>query len=112
MVKTSTRSEMKSLLIKLPKTVELLVTQEHFQILSIANQDLRLERTATGALIVNPPTGWKTGNRNSKIIQQLANWADTDDTGLVFDSSTGFTLPNGAIRSPDVSWVSKRRLQE
>ena len=107
MVQTSTSSETENLLINLPKNIKLLVTQEHFQVLAIANRDLRLERKATGVLIVNPPNGWETGNRNSKTIQQLANWADTNDTGLVFDSSTGFTLPNGAIRSPDASWVSK-----
>ncbi len=55
------------------------------------------------------PTGSKTGWRNSKLSQRLANWAETDGTGLSFDSSTGFTLPNGAKRSPDAAWVRFER---
>jgi Uma2 family endonuclease len=58
-----------------------------------------------------PPTGWETGNRNSRLVQRLGNWADTDGNGLVFDSSTGFKLPNGAIRSPDAAWVRRDRLE-
>lgn len=76
-----------------------------------ANRDLRLERTATGNLLIMPPTGWETGNCNLKISQQLANWADKDGSGLGFDSSTGFRLPNGAVRSPDVAWVRRDRIE-
>lgn len=70
------------------------------------NSHLRIERTATGELIVMSPTGSETGNRNFKLIQQLANWTDRDGTGIGFDSSAGFVLPNGATRSPDASWVN------
>jgi len=56
-----------------------------------------------------PPAGSETGHRNSTLNLRLAGWAETDDTGLAFDSSTGFTLPNGAIRSPDASWVRRER---
>ncbi len=56
-----------------------------------------------------PPTGSGTGNRNSKLSQQLANWTDQDGTGISFDSSTGFTLPNGATLSPDASWIKLDR---
>lgn len=73
------------------------------------NQDLRIERTATGEVIIMPPAFSDTGNRNSKISQQLANWADRDGTGETFDSSSGFTLPNGATRSPDASWIKSDR---
>lgn len=69
-----------------------------------ANRDLRIERTAIGEVIIMPPAFSDTGNRNLKS-QQLANWADRDGTGETFDSSTGFTLPNGATRSPDASWI-------
>ncbi len=69
------------------------------------NSHLRIERTATGELIIMSPVGSETGNRNLKLIQQLANWTDTDNTGIAFDSSAGFTLPNGATRSPDASWI-------
>ncbi len=69
------------------------------------NSHLRIERNSTGELIIMSPTGSETGNRNFKLIQQLANWTDRDGTGIGFDSSAGFILPNGATRSPDASWI-------
>lgn len=87
------------------------LNDEQFYRLCQVNRDLRLERTAEGKLIIMPPTGWETGNRNSRLVQRLGNWADADGTGLVFDSSTGFRLPNGAIRSPDAAWVKRERLE-
>lgn len=74
------------------------------------NRDLRIERTAEGDLEVMPPTGGETGNRNLKIAVQLGTWAERDSTGVPFDSSTGFRLPNGATRSPDAAWVKRERL--
>ena len=82
---------------------------EQFHELCLANRDLRIERTASGEVIIMPPAFSDTGNRNIKIAQQLANWAEQDGTGETFDSSTGFTLPNGATRSPDASWVKLER---
>ncbi len=92
------------------KAAALALDDEQFYRLCQANRGLRLELTATGNLLIMPPTGWETGNRNLKIGQQLANWADQDGSGLGFDSSTGFRLPNGAVRSPDVAWVSCDRI--
>jgi len=89
--------------LNIPATVKL--SQEQFAKICQANSNLRLERTATGELIIMPPTGGGTGKRNLKIAQQLANWADADGTGVAFDSSTGFTLPNGSDRSPDAAWI-------
>lgn len=85
------------------------LTDEQFWQICIANRDLKFERSAAGELIIMPPTGGTTGNRNSRLNQQLGNWADQDGTGLVFDSSTGFKLPNGADRSPDAAWVRQKR---
>jgi Uma2 family endonuclease len=85
------------------------LTDRLFLRLCGANPDLRLERTADGGLIIMPPAGSDTGGRNLKISQQLANWVDSSGLGIAFDSSTGFTLPNGAIRSPDASWVERDR---
>lgn len=99
---------MTALTFKLYPTIEL--TDEQFFQICQNNRDLRLERTAEGELVIMPPTGWETGNRNSRLTQRLGNWADADGTGLAFDSSTGFKLPNGADRSPDASWVSRERL--
>lgn len=85
------------------------MTTEQFYEFCQANRDLRIERTANGEVIVMPPAFSDTGNRNLKIGQQLANWSDRDSTGETFDSSSGFTLPNGAIRSPDASWIKLER---
>ena len=92
--------------------VQLKSTEDTFYELCRQNPDLRLERTAEGEVIVMPPTGGETGNRNSEITRQLGNWKKTDGTGATFDSSTGFKLPDGANRSPDASWVSKTRLAQ
>ena len=81
----------------------------NFYQLCQVNSDLRFERTAMGELIIMPPTGGETGNRNGRITQQLFNWADTDGTGIAFDSSTGFKLPNNADRSPNAAWVKLER---
>lgn len=88
------------------------LSPEDFIELCQANQDLQLELTATGEVIIMPPTFPWTGKQNSGLNAQLWNWNDQTDLGIVFDSSTGFSLPNGAIRSPDVSWVSKERWEE
>ena len=73
------------------------------------NQNLRIERTASGEIIIMPPTGGKTGKRNFSLIVQFGIWVEKDGTGVAFDSSTGFKLPNGAERSPDASWVKLER---
>ena len=71
------------------------VTPEQFEQLCIEHSELRLELTSTGELIIMPPTGSETGRRNSNLTYQLGAWARTDGSGICFDSSTGFTLPNG-----------------
>lgn len=75
------------------------------------NKDLRIERTAMGELILMSPAGGKTADRNAEIIAQLWIWARKDGAGRAFDSSGGFTLPNGAMRSPDGAWVERTRLR-
>jgi Uma2 family endonuclease len=112
MVQTPASPETETLSIELPKTIGLLVTQEQFAALAAANRDLRLERTALGELIANPPTGWETGRRNWSISGELYLWwRNASEPGEAFDSSTGFILPNGATRAPDASWVSGERWQ-
>ena len=85
------------------------LTDEQFLQLCQENRDLRLELTAQKELVIMPPTGTETGWRNNEISYALTAWAKADGAGLVFDSSTGFTLPNGAKRSPDASWVKGER---
>lgn len=85
------------------------LTDEQFFQLCKINEKLRFERTVRGELIIMPPTGGETSNRNGRLNQQLFNWADVNGTGIVFDSSGGFKLPNGADRSPDAAWVKQER---
>ena len=82
---------------------------EQFYQLCEENPDLKLERNANGELIVMPPTGGETGKRNLTAGAQLWTWNEQTELGEAFDSSTGFTLPNKADRSPDASWVEKSR---
>jgi Uma2 family endonuclease len=74
-----------------------------------ANPELRIERTSEGDLIITPPTTSDTGRRNFNLTAAIARWAEADGTGVGFDSSTGFRLPNGATRSPDVAWVPRAK---
>jgi Uma2 family endonuclease len=107
---SQTFAQTERLSLELPSDLDLRVTQVQFEVLAAANRDLRLERAANGELIVNPPTGGESGQRNFSITGQLARWLEEyEDLGEGFDSSTGFKLPNGADRSPDASWLSRER---
>jgi Uma2 family endonuclease len=86
------------------------LTHEQFRELCRDNRDIRLELTAKGELIVMPPTGWETGKRNANLTTDLSLWNREVKSGIVFDSSTGFILPNGAVLSPDAAWVASERL--
>jgi Uma2 family endonuclease len=85
------------------------LTEEQFALLCQENRDVRFELTAQQELVIMPPAGSETGWRNGRLTYRLIAWSDVDGTGLAFDSSAGFTLPNGAIRSPDASWVQRAR---
>ena len=95
------------LTINLPAIASMTHTQ--FYEFCLANRDLRIERTASGDVVIMPPVFSDTGNRNFNIAAQLWNWTEQDGTGIGFDSSAGFTLPNGAMRSPDASWLRLER---
>ncbi|MEH1809282.1 Uma2 family endonuclease [Nostoc sp.] len=101
------QTESTPLTVNLPSLVQM--TNEQFYEFCQANGDLRIERTANGEVIIMPPAFSDTGNRNFNIAAQLGNWTEQDGTGIGFDSSTGFTLPNGAMRSPDASWIELER---
>lgn len=88
------------------------LTDDQFLVLCSINRDLRLELTAEGDLIIMSPTGGETGNRNLDIAVQVGVWTKADGRGAAFDSSTGFKLPNGAVRAPDAAWVLRTRLAE
>ena len=83
--------------------------RQQFYEICQANPDLKLERTAEGNLVIMSPTGGETGRKNASLIIQIGLWNEQTQLGVVFDSSTGFSLPNGADRSPDVAWLEKSR---
>ena len=85
------------------------LTDEQFFQLCQHHRDYRFERTESGEIIIMPPTGGETGTRNSDFNYQLQSWNRQIKLGVVFDSSTGFKLPNGANRSPDLSWIPQHR---
>lgn len=97
------QTETNPLMVSLPAIAPM--TREEFYTFCQANRDLRIERTATGDVVIMPPAFSDTGNRNFNLAVQLGIWAEQDGTGLGFDSSAGFTLANGATRSPDASWL-------
>jgi Uma2 family endonuclease len=73
------------------------------------NRDWRIERSKEGGIIILPPTSGKIGGINFDITGRFGVWAEQDGSGKGFDSSTGFKLPNGATRSPDLAWVRNER---
>lgn len=85
------------------------MTEEEFFEFCQANQDLRIERTSDGEIIIMPPLGGESGRLELKAGARLSNWAEADGTGVPFSPSTGFVLPNGAERSPDLAWVRRER---
>ncbi|MBD2312896.1 Uma2 family endonuclease [Desertifilum sp. FACHB-1129] len=85
------------------------LTDDQFFEFCQLNRNLRIELTATGEILIMPPTGSETGERNFNLIGQLWAWVNQDNTGIGFDSSTGFQLPNGAKVSPDAAWVQLER---
>jgi Uma2 family endonuclease len=90
------------------KTGDLMSEEKFFQFCQM-NDTLEFERDSHGNIILMSPTGSFTGNLNSKVLIQLGIWNNENQLGEVFDSSTGFTLPNRAVRSPDVSWIRNER---
>ena len=89
--------------------VKRVLTGEQFEQLCRDNRDMRLELTSKAELIIMPPTGSKSGRRNFEVSGQFANWVKANGTGVGFDSSTGFVLPDGARLSPDVAWIKLER---
>lgn len=87
------------------------ISDAEFEALCRENDNVRLERTKEGAVIMNPLTGGWTGSGNQEISRQLGNWWAAQDYGRVFDSSTGFRLPDGSTLSPDASYLSEERLR-
>ncbi|MGK7919004.1 MAG: Uma2 family endonuclease [Trichodesmium sp.] len=95
---------MTNLTIELNSVIDM--TEEQFFQLCQKNPDLRFERNAKGDLIIMSPTGGETGSYNAGLTSKIWIWNEQRKLGIVFDSSTGFKLPNGANLSPDASWIT------
>ncbi|MEB3149383.1 MAG: Uma2 family endonuclease [Sphaerospermopsis sp.] len=88
---------------------DIIMTDDQFFDFCQLNRDFRIERNQFGDLLIMSPTGSETDERNFNLIVQLGIWTKKDGTGVGFGSSGGFTLPNGAVRSPDAAWIKKER---
>lgn len=85
------------------------LTDDQFFALCQINRDIQIERTASGELILMPPTSGETSHRNADLVTDLNIWNRRAKLGIVFDSNGGFNLPSGAMRAPDAAWVSRAR---
>jgi Uma2 family endonuclease len=85
------------------------ISDDEFESFCRHNPDVEIELTKEGDLIIMPPTGGRTGIRNFSLIGYFFNWLEKDKSGVGFDSSTVFKLPNGAKRSPDLAWITNER---
>jgi Uma2 family endonuclease len=93
----------------MPDTLQM--NDDQFLAFCRQNESLRIERNAEGDLIIMPPAGGETSNRNFRLTVSFGNWVEQDGRGEGFDSSGGFRLPNGVERSPDLAWVARERLE-
>ena len=97
-----------ALVLRLRPAIDL--TREQFFHFCQLNPEVRIERMADGDIATMAPTGGETSARNLRLSAQVGAWADADGSGVAFDSSAGFELPDGSVRSPDVAWVRRARL--
>ncbi|MGH9469811.1 MAG: Uma2 family endonuclease [Terriglobia bacterium] len=74
------------------------------------NRELRVERSAEGEIIIMSPAGGYSSFESGEVFGQVRAWAMKDRQGIAFDSSAGFLLSSGAMRSPDAAWVQLSRL--
>jgi Uma2 family endonuclease len=108
LTKVISQVEPDRLLLHLRPVIEL-TDDQLFELCQI-NEELWIERTAEGDLVIMAPEGWETSHRSITIGTLLTQWAWQDGTGVTSGSSGGFILPNGAMRAPDAAWVLRSRL--
>jgi Uma2 family endonuclease len=105
--KRAITSEVMPMVVRLHPAIT--ISDDQFYEFCQQNRDFRIERYASGDLVIMSPTGSETEERNFDLIGQLWAWAKQDNTGVGFGSSGGFTLPNGAVKSPDAAWIRRDR---
>ena len=108
-MKTQTTVFIETLPMVLKIKPNIIITDDQFFDFCQLNRDLRIERNHLGDLLIMSPTDSETGERNFNLIGQLGIWIKQDGTGVGFGSSGGFTLPNGAVRSPDAAWINRTK---
>ena len=108
MATTTTLAEPQPVILHFGPLLQKLTDREFFEFCQL-NRDLRIERTSQGDLVIMPPTGGDTGRISFTLTALFWIWVQEDGTGIGFDSSTGFSLPSGAKRSPDLAWVKRPR---
>ena len=91
--------------------ITLRITHAEFEQLCQDNPEMRFELTATGELVTMAPAGWESSERNGDLTTQVNIWNRQTRLGRVLDSSGGFTLPSGAVRSPDVTWIERSKFE-
>lgn len=101
--------DIRTINLPIPLQLTLDLTEDQFYELCQNNKDLKFERNRVGVLLIMPPTGGETSHRNFNIAVELGIWNKQTKLGIAFDSSGGFKLPNGADRSPDISWIRSDR---
>jgi Uma2 family endonuclease len=113
---TATKTRTKDFHISLPVGIEeCLITplpgfsDEEFWQFCSRNRELRIEMTSEGQVMIMMPVGGEGSNRNFKLTGRFSAWVENDGSGIGFDSSGGFKLPNKAKRSPDAAWVKRER---
>jgi Uma2 family endonuclease len=104
----ATPLELESLVLRLGPKRKKMTDDEFFEFCA-RNHELRIEMSREGEMIIMMPTGGEGGNRNFNLAVEFGIWVKADGTGVGFDSSTGFKLPNGARRAPDLAWIRKER---
>ncbi|MFN7945199.1 MAG: Uma2 family endonuclease [Blastocatellia bacterium] len=100
--------ELDSLVIRLGPLKHRMTDDEFFEFCAL-NRELRIEMTKEGEMLIMLPVGSEGGHRNYLLTVRFGAWAEADGTGVGFDSSAGFKLPNGAKRAPDLSWIRRER---
>ncbi|MFL6213568.1 MAG: Uma2 family endonuclease [Blastocatellia bacterium] len=108
MTKTMPATEIEPLVLRLGPLLKKMSDHEFYEFCRL-NEEWQIEMSSDGELIIMAPTGAEGGRRNFKLTTFFGNWVEADGTGIGFDSSTMFTLPNGAKRSPDAAWIRKSR---
>ena len=108
-MKTQTTVVIETLPMVLKMQPNIIISDEQFFEFCQLNRDLRIERNQFGDLLIMSPTDLETGERNFNLIGELGIWTKQNGTGVGFGSSGGFTLPNGAVRSPDAAWINRTK---